>query len=92
MSKEQMYTQCRLERPQDDGTKLWDEVWIPTQFAVVGKRISLKKGDDWQDGWSVLIKGVTRTESWLKEHERDWLRQRRASDKYRKDGHWETVS
>lgn len=66
------YRQCTLTR----GTTS-EIVWIPEQFAVSGKYLKIK--DD--NGWQVTHVGTSRTEgSYLKEHERNYLTQRQASD------------
>lgn len=47
MSNSQNYKQCKLI----NGT-LYDIVWIPTQFAKIGKGLSLSK-HIFPDGWMV---------------------------------------
>jgi hypothetical protein len=49
MSKEQWYVQVRLIN-----SPLVDVVWIPKQFAVVGKTLSIRIDGEWSDGWLVL--------------------------------------
>jgi len=55
MSKhQQLYRQCRMEKKTETG-KLVHTAWIPTQFAHVGKNISIKNSDDeWVGGWQVV--------------------------------------
>lgn len=67
-----MYRQCVLQR----GTE-GDVAWIPEIHAKPGK--FLRIGDE--NGWQVKEVGsFRREESYLLEHERDYLTQRRASD------------
>lgn len=66
------YTQCRLRHVAGR----WDEVWIPTEFAHVGRRLRIKD----ENGWTVAERGVTRSAESLAEYERDHLHQREASD------------
>lgn len=67
----QRYTQCRLIRGR---TK--QVAWIPTELAVKGKVLEIKG----ERGWRVIGVGATVDESYVKEHERDYLKQREASD------------
>lgn len=48
MSNKQIYCQCKLVK--DNSV---DVAWIPSQFAKVGKNLSLKINEEWQDGWQV---------------------------------------
>lgn len=56
MSKERKYTQCQLVRDLDDG-QASDTAWIPSSFAVVGKKLRIKD----QEGWWVKSVGSTRS-------------------------------
>lgn len=40
MGNKQLYRQCKMEKQTDNG-KLVHTAWIPSQFAKVGKNISL---------------------------------------------------
>jgi len=42
------YVQCRLSRG-NQGTYSW----IPKKFAIVGKVLLLKEGEEWEDDWKV---------------------------------------
>jgi hypothetical protein len=42
------YKQCKLIRNNTECTS-----WIPEQFAVVGKGLKLKDGQNWINGWVV---------------------------------------
>jgi len=42
------YKQCVLRRGSVEQTS-----WIPEKFAVIGKTLKLKIGDEWDDGWVV---------------------------------------
>jgi hypothetical protein len=46
------YKQCQLNHPD---TRRTDVVWIPTQFAVQGKRLQVRPTPeaDFEDGWVV---------------------------------------
>ena len=70
------YKQCTLKR----GTQ-GDVRWIPEKFAVVGKYIKVKVDGVEEDGWLVVEAGTNRVDgAYLKEHERNYLTQREASD------------
>jgi len=54
-NKKQMYTQCMLKRNLGN-LNLIDVCWIPTERAIVGKVLKLKKdeNEEWEDNWVVL--------------------------------------
>lgn len=61
MSNEQMYKQCRMEKPTATG-KLVHTAWIPSRYAHVGKVLQLKfdtlGGEGTWDGpWTVVSAG-----------------------------------
>ncbi len=62
MAHEQLYRQCKMEKQVETGKKI-HMAWIPSQFAKLGKTISLKKADDsWSTGWRVVFVGGTKTQ------------------------------
>ena len=70
------YKQCQLGRGQQV-----DVAWIPEQFAVLNKYLRIKKEDGEENGWQVKTVGANRVNgAYLKEHERNYLTQREASD------------
>jgi hypothetical protein len=75
------YVQCLLfnYRICDDVIKT--VAWIPENFANLHKVIKLKRDDGtWSDGWHVKEIYSMHTEDFVKYHERDFTRQREASD------------
>jgi len=46
--KDETYVQCKLKRG-NQGTYSW----LPKSFAIVGKVLKLKEGEEWEDGWVV---------------------------------------
>ena len=70
------YRQCTLTR----GTE-GDVAWIPEQFAVLNKYLRIKKEGVEENGWQVTTVGANRVDgAYLKEHERNYMTQREASD------------
>lgn len=67
------YTQCRLELALEAGV-LKDMVWIPTQFAVVGKHLSILAEDGSWRPWRVKARGSTQDARYVEGHERDHAR------------------
>lgn len=67
----QRYTQCRLKNGRSQQV-----AWIPTEFAIKGKTLEIKG----ERGWRVISIGSTVDESYVREHERDYMKQREASD------------
>jgi len=65
------YTQCLLEKKS-----ITQLSWIPHKFAVIGKVIRLK--DD--DGWIVKETYTTLDENTVLANNRDYTKQRDASD------------
>lgn len=65
------YRQCTLTKGQTS-----EVAWIPEKHAVLNKYLRI--GDD--NGWQVTSVGGRKNGDYLKEHERDYLTQRRASD------------
>jgi hypothetical protein len=59
MTRTVYYRQCQLVRPCERG-EMRQRSWIPERFAVAGKRLRLRDGDGWQDGWLVREVGPYR--------------------------------
>lgn len=54
----QLYKQCTMERQLDGNSKHIDVAWIPTSFAKVGRKLSIKNSnDEWVEGWTVMSVG-----------------------------------
>lgn len=88
MGKKQMYTQCELEAwfdiidPDTRGTfkaRFLDVVWIPTELAIIGKRLIVDK-DAHPENWRVTQRFNTRSEEDLRNYAMDHLHQREKSD------------
>ena len=76
MAAPETHTQCKLRRLDAEQV-----TWLPTKFARKGKFVKLKSDDGtWQDGWEVVEVWGTRPSEEVLEHERDYLKQREASD------------
>lgn len=57
------YTQCRLRRGNTEQV-----AWIPSQFAVTGKSLTIRG----RDGWQVIGAGARLDASFVERHERDY--------------------
>jgi hypothetical protein len=67
MSNKQIYRQCSLELPLENGGKLIDTAWIPAKLAKIGKRLVIDtKAEGYRDGWVVKSVGGSREESEVK--------------------------
>lgn len=76
MAAPETHTQCKLRRL---GTE--QVTWLPTKFARKGKVVKLKGEDGtWTDGWEVTEVWEVRSSEEVRERERDYLKQREASD------------
>ena len=70
--KDSYYKQCRLTKD-----KTSEIVYLPENLAVLNKIVEVHG----EDGWRVTSVGMQRVkESYLQDHERDYLKQREASD------------
>lgn len=79
--KQRIFAQCKYERSLEDGTKRVDITWIPVKFAKVGKKVYFgKKKQDVPQIWTVIEVWSKRPESYLLEHERDFMDHRDFSD------------
>jgi hypothetical protein len=54
--------------------------WIPEQFASLGNCVKIKNGEEWEDGWKIVIVGARKEDVEVHERSRDHLKQRKASD------------
>jgi hypothetical protein len=77
--KNQHYTQCTMHKATETGT-LIDVAWIPSEFAHIGRHLVIRVKGVWVSGWYVVSKGSARPAHWVEAHERDYLKQREASD------------
>ena len=71
------YKQCTLRQLKSNWVRT---SWIPEQFAVEGRILEIKEGEEWTDGWKVVDVFTRASEDYVREHERDYTRQREASD------------
>jgi hypothetical protein len=70
-----MYRQCLLKKENS-----YRAGWIPLEKAVKGKFLKIKLDDVWHDGWEVIQVGLPHDAVSIEEHERDYTKQREASD------------
>lgn len=77
MAKQVFYKQCTLTKGPSS-----EVAWIPEQFAVQDKYLLIDSKDEGdENGWQVKVVGANRVDGvYLKEHERNYLTQREASD------------
>jgi hypothetical protein len=74
------YTQCVLTKRFIASTKTTVS-WLPTMYAKKGSYLELKQLDgSWENGWRVEEVGTTADAAYVEEHERDYTKQRSASD------------
>jgi len=75
------YVQCKLQRDLPEGGTHQHVAWIPEKYAKFDKVLRIKNDlGEWKDGWRVIETWSTRTAEHVERHERDWARQRLASD------------
>jgi hypothetical protein len=75
-----IYAQCLLTKAIEKGC-LKTIAWIPSEFAAKGRILKLKQEDgSWNNGWMVEEVYSMHDESFVLEHERDFTKQRKASD------------
>jgi hypothetical protein len=55
-------------------------IWIPEKFAKIGKYIKIKENDIWDNGWEVIEVWAKKELDSIEDKERDFLKQRKASD------------
>ena len=73
------YRQCLLARKIPEG-EVRQYSWIPEPFCVKGKTLKLKEDGVWTDGWKVLEAWEPKPAEWVEAHERDYTKNRKASD------------
>lgn len=73
---EGFYRQCSLRRVNGQ----IDMAWIPEPFAVRGKYLKIKIGDQWENGWKVEEVYARASADEVLARERDYLNQREVSD------------
>jgi hypothetical protein len=61
MSKNTFYRQCRLVKKTTRGERQKTS-WLPEKFAVLGKALRLRQGEEWEDGWVVTMVSESRLE------------------------------
>ena len=75
-----LYVQCLLSKFVHGGC-LKTVAWIPSKFAERRRILKLKREDgSWSNDWMVEEIYSQHEESFVLEHERDFTRQRKASD------------
>lgn len=76
----QLYVQCLLTKNVNVGN-LKTISWIPSQFAEKYRVLKLQSDDgSWSDGWLVQEIYGTNSAEFILTHERDFAKQRKASD------------
>lgn len=73
------YTQCRFLSTDEASAlvSLYHVAWIPSQFAVIGKRLFI---EDMPGIWEVIERYETKEKEYVEARSRDYLNQRKASD------------
>jgi len=80
MNKSDYYNQCELRKPTENGYQR-DVSWIPSKFAIEGNVVKIKQEDgSWDDGWTVFAVHSKMKGEYVLGHERDYKRNRKASD------------
>lgn len=70
------HVQCQFVRGNERYT-----AWIPEEYAKLGRVLKLRHDDGhWEDGWEVKRRGARMLSSYVEDHERNYLKQREASD------------
>jgi len=89
MSKEKTHTQCKMIKRYptriEDGKTIPGSItnyvaWIPSKFAVVGKKIEIKFGETFDVGWEVSQVYTELPTAVVREREQDYKQTRKASD------------
>lgn len=80
--RSEFYRQCNLRRQV--GPDRFEDImsWIPDEIAKVGNIVRLRNSaeEEWSENWLVVAAHERRPLSYLKERERDYVNQRKASD------------
>ena len=74
------YCQCELRKPVSKDSYQTNIAWIPEKFAVMNKFVKIKTENGWDEGWQVTYVGAKQKADLVEAKERDYLRQRKASD------------
>jgi hypothetical protein len=75
------YIQCLLVNYRLSSDVIKTVAWIPEKFATPQRVIKLKREDgSWSNGWVIQEMYGVHSEEFVKYHERDFARQREASD------------
>lgn len=77
MTESEFYRQCTLTKGNSKTV-----AWIEERGAKVGQQVQLvDDGNESIEWWDVVEVGTTRLhKSWVKKHERNYLKQRQMSD------------
>lgn len=79
--KDETYTQCTLVKKLDNDDESRHTAWIPSEYAQIGQAVQIERiPGKWEDGYVVAEVFGTRTAEQIEAHERDYLKQRQASD------------
>lgn len=74
------YRQCLLQRKTATGHEQTTS-WIPEPYCIVNKVLQLKNDmGEWTNGWVVVKAGGPKPAEWVEAHERDYKKNRKASD------------
>lgn len=76
MANKTNHTQVKMRH--DNG--LFDTAYIPSEYAVVGRRIGIKEDGKWDDHWTVIECYQTLDSNMVKERSQDFKQTRKASD------------
>jgi squalene cyclase len=78
----ELFAQCLLVKYLPNKRGMLKTVsWLPIEFAESMRLLKLQNDDGtWSDGWMVQEIYGTHTKEFVLEHERDFARQRKASD------------
>jgi hypothetical protein len=80
--RSEFYRQCDLSRRLAEDRIEWMTSWIPEEKAKIGNIVRLRNSaqEEWSEGWLVVAIYTRRLYTELEITERDWTRQRKASD------------
>lgn len=80
MARPSFYVQCELKKQISEDVYKLDMAWIPEKFAILNNIIKIKKDGKWDSGWKVIYIGAKMKAEIVEANERDYLKQRKASD------------
>jgi len=69
------YTQCKITKENKHRI-----AWIPSRYAILETIIKIRIDGLWKDGWQVAEVYGTSSKEHVEAHERDFRKQRKASD------------